>query len=107
MATGRGADAVRPATVPQWRSLSEVLTLGNRPPTYPPEALEREWEGTVRVRVEFDEQGQAAQAEVDASSGFPLLDEAALGTARGWRIDSDGRRRVLLIPVSFQLSADG
>ncbi len=86
----------------EWHSLGELAAEGNTPPPYPLEALERSWEGTVRVRVEFDDEGRPAAVGLEGSSGHTILDEAALGTAKTWHI-SGGKRRIVVVPVAFKL----
>jgi protein TonB len=51
-------------------------------PDYPREARNAGQEGTVIVRVAIDPDGRPARVEIARSSGFPLLDEAALEAAR-------------------------
>ncbi|GHS91827.1 hypothetical protein FACS1894139_17250 [Planctomycetales bacterium] len=63
----------------------EVIAGSNRRPTYPEAARRRRQEGTVWLRLEIDARGAVRTATVDASSGYPLLDEAAVRAARQWR----------------------
>lgn len=105
VATSRGpggteGSAPAPAAT-QWRALSEVVAFGNRPPEYPALALEREWEGTVRLKVDFDEGGRFESVTLESSSGHGILDEAALAAAKGWHVE--GGRRSLIVPVAFRL----
>ncbi len=57
----------------------------NAPPVYPPAAKRRGQQGTVVVRFTCDERGVVTQAEVFRTSGFALLDEAALTAVSRWR----------------------
>ncbi len=52
-------------------------------PSYPPLAKAAHVEGTVIVEVTIDEQGNVTSAR--ALSGHPLLKDAAVSAARGWR----------------------
>jgi periplasmic protein TonB len=64
-------------------------------PRYPAESLARGEEGLVKVRVLLRADGRVAEAEVVASSGFPLLDASALEAAYLWRFpppDDGGKR---------------
>lgn len=105
-----GANQPRPGRAPapsagpsaEWHSMGELVSQGNRPPEYPPEAMEREWEGTVKVKVEFDDEGRADAVGLESSSGHRILDEAALEAARTWRYTSRGRR-IVVVPVAFKL----
>lgn len=83
------------------------MAMGNRPPEYPPEALDRQWEGVVRVLVEFGEKGNAERVAVEESSGHGVLDKAALEAARHWHLSEEGAKRSLLVPVAFRLSDEG
>ncbi|MDR0869096.1 MAG: energy transducer TonB [Planctomycetota bacterium] len=63
----------------------EIVAGSNRRPTYPEAARRRRQEGTVWLRLEIDARGDVRTATVDASSGYPLLDDAAVRAARQWR----------------------
>ncbi|HSO73526.1 MAG TPA: energy transducer TonB, partial [Blastocatellia bacterium] len=52
-------------------------------PTYPPLAKAARVSGSVVVEVTVDEAGGVISAR--AMSGHPLLKEAAVSAARGWR----------------------
>lgn len=54
-------------------------------PDYPPLARRRGWQGTVVVHITCAVDGEVLSAEVLASSGHPVLDEAACAAARAWR----------------------
>jgi protein TonB len=55
-------------------------------PPYPPASQRLKEEGKVLLALYVDEAGRVQQAKVEKSSGFPLLDESALTTARNsWR----------------------
>ena len=55
-----------------------------RPPTYPGRAVELDQQGEALVRVRLDPDGTAAEIVLWRSSGFGLLDRAALAAVRGW-----------------------
>jgi protein TonB len=59
--------------------------LNNPRPAYPRLARRNGEEGTVLLRVLVTREGRAARVELDKSSGFPLLDNAALEGVREWR----------------------
>lgn len=77
-------------------------------PPYPDAARRRGQTGTVHLRLEISPEGAVRQVELAASSGFSLLDKAALAAARTWQFEpatENGRpvaewRRVA---VQFQL----
>ncbi len=83
---------------------------GNPPPDYPAEARRKGQEGTVVLRVIIEPDGRVAGATVARSSGFELLDRAALDAARVWRFlparDGDAAVRCTAdLPVEFVLRA--
>ena len=86
----------------EWHSLGELVAEGNAPPPYPLEALERSWEGTARVRVEFDDEGKPESVGLEGTSGHGILDEAALSAAKAWHMGGN-RRRIVVVPVAFKL----
>jgi len=79
------------------------------PPHYPRGSVERDEEGVVLVRAFVDPAGTTQRVVVFRSSGFPLLDEAALKAVRGWRFEPmvrDGRATAawVQVPVRFRLN---
>ena len=64
-----------------------VLKPGTWPVDYPRDAVWREQEGRVSVRLAVDEKGKVTGCLVTVSSGFPLLDEATCRTARRARFE--------------------
>jgi protein TonB len=80
-----------------------------RPPVYPRRARQLEQEGEALIRVKLDPRGNAAEVLVWKSSGFALLDAAAMTAVRGWRFvpaHRDGKAIVawVEIPVRFALN---
>ena len=78
-----------------------------RPP-YPKRAREMGWEGTVVLRVEVKHDGTVGAASVYRTSGYVMLDEAALTAVRRWRFapPTDGAfsfATVVDVPVRFDL----
>ncbi len=65
-------------------SLSEVVAWGNSPPHYPPLALSQRITGTVTLSLLLTEAGAVADVQVIQSSGYNILDEEAIETAKGW-----------------------
>ncbi len=57
---------------------------GNRPPTYPTEAIRRGLEGTVLLRLHIGFTGQVDRVEIVRSSGHAILDRAAVDAVRSW-----------------------
>ncbi|MFN3580794.1 MAG: TonB family protein [Pseudomonas sp.] len=77
-------------------------------PTYPPLARRRGWQGAVWVEIPVSAQGETGRPVLLRSSGFELLDQAALAAAGDWRFVPEYRdgRAVptrVQIPVEFAL----
>lgn len=77
-------------------------------PAYPVQSRRNGEAGTVVLRVELDETGRVAAAQVASSSGHAMLDEAALGAVKTWRCTPAQRngqpvRAVALQPLKFVL----
>ena len=66
-------------------STRPVSFAGNPPPRSPPLALARGWHGKVLLRIDIDPQGRIVAVAVQASSGYDVLDAAALEAVRRWR----------------------
>lgn len=87
------------------------VAYGTNPlPPYPLVARRLGMEGLVLLDVLVGPDGQAAEVRVEKSSGFPVLDEAALTTVRrAWRF-VPGRRggkpieSRVTVPIRFRLS---
>ncbi len=78
------------------------------PPTYPAIAIRNNWEGTVLLRVYINQNGSVDEVEVARSSGYPVLDGAAVNAVRRWSgspATERGREiaTVELLPVQFRL----
>lgn len=67
-------------------AITEVLPhyLQNPPPVYPRRARERGEQGTVLLEVEVLSSGRCGTINVLSSSGYALLDQAALSAVRSW-----------------------
>src|SRR5690349_14987973 len=70
-------------------------------PMYPALAKAAKVTGTVLVLVTLDEQGSVVSAE--AVSGHPLLKDAAVTAARGWKFKPSGTRVAGTITFNFEL----
>ncbi len=72
-------------------------------PRYPGSALRNRCQGTVEIEIMVDAAGGVTSANVRKSSGFPVLDEAALEVVKNrWRFPP-GQPRWLVWPCIFQL----
>jgi TonB family protein len=78
-------------------------------PPYPKRARTMGWEGTVVLRVGVSADGTVAEVAIHKSSGYPLLDQAAVMAARSRRFvpAKDGgftTSSVAEVPVKFVLT---
>jgi protein TonB len=103
---GASGEPPAPAAVsarPRYRS--------NPEPEYPALARRRRQEGLVLLSVRVDAKGRAETVAVRISSGFALLDEAALEAVRRWEFEP-GRFRgdpvpsQVEVPIRFQLDRE-
>ena len=86
----------------------DVRSLNNPKPPYPLTARRRGMEGSVLLRAYVREDGQCIEVQLKHSSGYDLLDNAALQTVKRWRFVPASRGGTAVaswveIPVSFQL----
>ena len=56
----------------------------NPPPKYPRIARKREYQGTVMLHVYVDSKGKVSDVELSESSGYKILDKAAIKAVKGW-----------------------
>lgn len=87
------------------------VRMGNNPrPEYPRLAREAGWEGTVVLLVEVMPDGKTGTVALHQSSGYSVLDEAAVGAVQSWRFmpAMDGNFpivSVVKLPVRFDLKS--
>ncbi len=77
-------------------------------PIYPPRSIRLGQEGAVEVEVEVLANGRIGSVRLRTSSGFRLLDEAALKAARKGRYkpalrDDRAVRSIVIVPFEFHL----
>ncbi|MDN5871713.1 MAG: energy transducer TonB [Nitrococcus sp.] len=81
----------------------------NPPPVYPLRSRSLGEEGQVLLRVHITADGSVDQIEVERSSGYERLDQAALEAVRDWRF-APARRgdepvgAWVLVPIHFKMS---
>ena len=80
----------------------------NPSPVYPPEARAAGLEGRVFLRVQISAQGAVKQVRVERSSGWQILDDAALKAVSVWRFDPARRAGLpvdseVLVPIHFHI----
>ena len=81
-------------------------------PPYPPFARRLGHEGRVVIRIQVLSSGAVAAASVERSSGYAVLDEAALATIKRWRFRPAQRGgkpvdATLNVPITFKLQEQG
>lgn len=82
-ASGAGSSPIRPRSNPK--------------PPYPPEAQRLHQQGRVLLEVQVGADGRAISVSVKRSSGFPILDNAAVQTVERWTFEP---ARVAGLPVT-------
>jgi len=80
----------------------------NSPPKYPPLAREKGYEGTVYLRALIERDGRVGNLAIDRSSGYEILDRAAVESVREWTFlpaqkDQKPVASWVLLPVKFVL----
>ena len=70
---------------------------------YPPEAVARGIEGEVRLILKLSADGSVDSVSIAASSGHPLLDNAAVKAAYAMGRLTGATSRELILPVIFRL----
>lgn len=113
-AAGRMKDAgERSVDLPDEESLRgyrmQLAIFAKRYKRYPEMARERQWEGTVEVRVRYAPSATLPQVDLGQSSGYRELDEAAVGmvtqAVRQSVLPEPMRRKgfQLLLPIQYRL----
>lgn len=85
--------------------IPEAMVLERRAPRYPRRAVEMGMQGVVVVHVYIDASGSLRDVKVAHSSGFGLLDKAALAAVARWRFAPAGQRgQWMRVPIEFLLN---
>lgn len=106
--------AVKPPPAPPAAAQAKARAVGKREVQiaqrklsqhlfYPPEAIARGIEGEVRLIVKLSADGAVENVSIAASSGHPLLDNAAIKAAYAMGRLTGATSRELILPVIFQL----
>ena len=80
---------------------------GNVLPRYPEQARRLGWQGRVLLRIWINQQGSVTRVQVEESSGYSLLDAAAVTSVRTWRVQPAQRNGQAvagswLLPIRFR-----
>ncbi len=98
------SDALPP---PSGDSPAQIVERSSRP-DYPAEALRAHEEGSVRLQIVVNEQGQVENVSVLQSSHSRALDNAAMDAARTWKYrpamhDGQPTSATIEVPMDFRL----
>ena len=98
-----------PATKSSRMTSAQPRYRENPEPPYPLQAKRRHQEGSVLLTVSVNETGAPTKVEIKQSSGFSLLDEAAMHAVRQWKfepgkLDNQAVASKVEVPVRFRLS---
>ena len=80
----------------------------NPPPNYPKLARKRGYEGTVVLKVLVNRKGKVKDLYASTSSGYAILDKAAIASVKDWIFEPGKRgdeevKMWVQIPIRFQL----
>lgn len=89
--------------------ITDPVFLKRVEPVYPRQAVKRQQQGTVIVDATLNETGYVVEIKIFESSGFPLLDHAALKSVKNWQFEPANHNgaaviSVVRIPVDFILN---
>ena len=93
---------------PRQLSDQELMDRANLPPAYPIESRSAREEGTTLIKLLVLEDGSPTSLQVELSSGYSRLDDAAIRAVEAWRFRParrDGKpvESWLLVPITFRL----
>ena len=99
----------KPVAAAKTANVPQPVVIHNTPPAYPETARRAGWEGRVTVRVEVSADGLPLRVALEKSSGYAVLDQAALRTVKNWRFQPRTVGGVAMtgtvdVPVNFTLS---
>ncbi len=73
-------------------------------PAYPAHAEAAGNEGTVLLEVVVDTSGHATDVHIASSSGFDVLDQAAMRAVRQWKFNQPATIVKVRVPITFKLT---
>lgn len=105
----QSAPSTEPPHSGEPKLISAVEYVREPTPRYPPQSRRLKEQGLVVLRVLIDEQGNACSIEIENSSGYARLDQAAREAVsraafRPYVEDGAPRRALVLIPIEFALN---
>lgn len=101
--------SLTPLALSKTANVPKPMVIRNTPPIYPETARRAGWEGRVTVRVEVSADGLPIRVALEKSSGYGVLDQAALRAVKNWRFQPRTLGGVVMagtvdVPVNFTLS---
>lgn len=88
-----------------WKRLARKSMSRFAMPYYPGEALRKQFQGTVTIEIVVSAAGAVEEARVRKSSGYKVLDDAAVNLVKTrWHFPA-GTRRYLLWDCTFKIDA--
>ena len=111
LARGVAPEKSGAASVDRNAGLSPVRYARTVKPRYPGKARRAGWQGTTVLKVMVGPDGAPGRVTVDRTSGFEILDAAAVKAVSGWRFHparrgSDSVASWVRVPVAFKLKED-
>jgi protein TonB len=97
------ASRAAPRAAPRMSSPLRVIYVPDIRQYYPADALRLQVQGSVRVVLHIDADGIVRHVAVERSSGFAVLDRAALTLARAYRFSAGSGWRRTRLPVTFRI----
>ena len=84
--------------------------LKNQPPKYPISALKNKQQGTVLLEIKVSVEGEPRSVIIEKSSGFEMLDEAAIAAVKQWKFIPARRgssvvEANVIVPIKFKLNS--
>ncbi len=84
--------------------------LNNPAPTYPPMARRLGEQGRVMLKVLVSDRGSAEKVQVESSSGYSKLDQAAIEAVKQWTFvpakrSNEAISAYVLVPIRFSLNS--
>jgi protein TonB len=92
-----------PATAPAATLAASAQQQLRRMDFYPLKAIQNGWQGEAWVQIFLDDDGNVIAARLETSSGYPLLDAAAVNAARSLKSLPNSGLDSALLPVRFRL----
>ena len=89
--------------------ISNPTVKSQVPPQYPRRAVKLGWQGIVIVEAIVDLSGKPKATKVHKSSGFEVLDDAAITAVSKWQFDIENsvkntRFALVRVPVNFVIN---